>query len=115
MLMSPATLSLPCMKAICPLSCVLMMSRKQVLGTLSASLCPQSQQRPVSCIRKQPAASPYGVKIQLADGKVRVEGPKGKLEIQVHRNMKVEQDAGGKALLVKRPDDERLNRALHGL
>jgi large subunit ribosomal protein L6 len=29
--------------------------------------------------------------------------------------MKVEQDAGGKSLLVKRPDDERINRSLHGL
>jgi large subunit ribosomal protein L6 len=69
----------------------------------------------MSRIGKQPVAIPAGVKVQLADGKVRVEGPKGKLEIAVHRNMKVEQDAGGKAILVKRPDDERLNRALHGL
>jgi large subunit ribosomal protein L6 len=69
----------------------------------------------MSRIGKQPIAIPAGVKVQLADGKVRVEGPKGKLEIAVHRNMKVEQDAGGKAILVKRPDDERLNRSLHGL
>jgi large subunit ribosomal protein L6 len=69
----------------------------------------------MSRIGKQPVVIPAGVKVQLADGKVRVEGPKGKLEIAVHRNMKVEQDAGGKAILVKRPDDERLNRALHGL
>src|SRR5271163_3035117 len=69
----------------------------------------------MSRIGKQPVTIPAGVKVQLADGKVRVEGPKGKLEIAVHRNMKVEQDAGGKTLLVNRPDDERQNRALHGL
>ena len=34
----------------------------------------------MSRIGKQPVAIPAGVKVQLADGKVRVEGPKGKLE-----------------------------------
>ena len=41
---------------------------------------------------------------------VKVEGPKGKLEFTFHPNMKVESD--GKQILIKRPDDERLNRAL---
>jgi large subunit ribosomal protein L6 len=69
----------------------------------------------MSRIGKQPVVIPAGVKVQVADGKVRVEGPKGKLEIAIHRTMKVEQDQGGKALLIKRPDDERLSRSLHGL
>jgi large subunit ribosomal protein L6 len=68
----------------------------------------------MSRIGKQPVTLPAGVKAQVADGKVRVEGPKGKLELTFHRNMKVQLD-GGKAILVNRPDDERLNRALHGL
>jgi large subunit ribosomal protein L6 len=51
----------------------------------------------------------------VADGKVSVEGPKGKLELAHHRNIKVEFDENGKAVRVTRPDDERLNRALHGL
>jgi large subunit ribosomal protein L6 len=55
------------------------------------------------------------VKVQVADGKVRVEGPKGKLELVFHTSMKVEHDEKGKALHVTRPDDERLNRSLHGL
>src|SRR5271167_3914567 len=55
----------------------------------------------MSRIGKQPVTIPAGVKVQL--------------QIAVHRNMKIEQDAGAKTLLVKRPDDERLNRALHGL
>jgi large subunit ribosomal protein L6 len=67
----------------------------------------------MSRIGKQPVAIPGGVKVNLADGKVRVEGPKGELEITPHPNMKVESD--GKAITVKRPNDDRLNRALHGL
>jgi large subunit ribosomal protein L6 len=60
-------------------------------------------------------AVPAGVKVRVADGKVFVEGPKGKLELSYHRNMKVEYDESGKAVRVSRPDDERQNRALHGL
>jgi large subunit ribosomal protein L6 len=67
----------------------------------------------MSRIGKQPIAIPAGVKVAVADGKVRVEGPKGKLEIPFHPNMKVESD--GKQIKVSRPDDERQNRALHGL
>jgi large subunit ribosomal protein L6 len=58
---------------------------------------------------------PAGVKVQVADGKVRVEGPKVKLETDYHRNIKVEHDEKDKAIKVTRPNDERLNRALHGL
>ena len=69
----------------------------------------------MSRIGKQPVAVPAGVKVRVADGKVFVEGPKGKLEMVYHRNMKVVYDEAGKAVRVSRPDDERLNRALHGL
>src|SRR5947207_8648423 len=68
-----------------------------------------------SRIGKQPVAVPAGVKIQLADGKVRVEGPKGKLEFAPHPKMAVKLDDGGKTLRINRPDDERFSRALHGL
>src|SRR5262245_9471948 len=69
----------------------------------------------MSRIGKQPVVLPAGVKVRLADGKVFVEGPKGKLEMAPHRAMQVEYDDKAKAVNVKRPDDERLNRALHGL
>jgi large subunit ribosomal protein L6 len=69
----------------------------------------------MSRIGKQPVAVPAGVKVQLADGKLRVEGPKGKLEMAYHPNMAVQVDDGGKVVRVNRPDDERQNRALHGL
>lgn len=69
----------------------------------------------MSRIGKQPVVIPAGVKVQVADGKVRVEGPKGKLEFQPHPAMKVEYDEKTKSLKVTRPDDERLSRSLHGL
>jgi large subunit ribosomal protein L6 len=67
----------------------------------------------MSRIGKQPVAIPAGVKVKVDAGKIFVEGPKGKLEFVWHPNMKVESD--GKAVKVTRPDDERQNRALHGL
>jgi large subunit ribosomal protein L6 len=67
----------------------------------------------MSRIGKQPIPIPAGVKITIDKGVVRVEGPKGKLQQTVHPNMKIESD--GKQLKVSRPNDERLNRALHGL
>jgi large subunit ribosomal protein L6 len=69
----------------------------------------------MSRVGKQPVVVPGGVKVRVADGKVWVEGPKGKLELAYHRNMRVEYDDKAKALRVNRPDDERQNRALHGL
>ncbi|HKI31491.1 MAG TPA: 50S ribosomal protein L6 [Gemmataceae bacterium] len=69
----------------------------------------------MSRIGKQPVTVPAGVKVRVAEGKVNVEGPKGKLELAYHRNMKVEFDEPGKAVKVTRPNDERENRALHGL
>ena len=69
----------------------------------------------MSRIGKQPIPYPANVKVFLGDGKVRVEGPKGKLEMEYHRNMTVGHDEKGKVLNITRPDDERLNRSLHGL
>lgn len=69
----------------------------------------------MSRIGKQPVPIPGGVKVQVANGTVRVEGPKGKLELAPHPAMIVKLDDQGKAVLITRPDDERLNRALHGL
>jgi large subunit ribosomal protein L6 len=66
-------------------------------------------------VGKQPITVPAGVKVRVADGKVFVEGPKGKLELTHHQNMAVELDGDGKTVRVRRPDDERANRALHGL
>src|SRR6185503_7455298 len=70
----------------------------------------------MSRIGKQPVAIPAGVKVSIKDGQVLVEGPKGqKLAQAVHRNMRVVVDEQAKLLRVERPDDDRQNRALHGL
>ena len=69
----------------------------------------------MSRIGKQPVTVPANVKVRVNEGTVFVEGPKGKLELRYHPNMKVVYDEAGKKLRVDRPDDERQNRALHGL
>ena len=67
----------------------------------------------MSRIGKQPVAVPGGVKVQVKDGQVSVEGPKGKLSLPYHRAMKVA--VNGTDIVVERPNDDRENRALHGL
>jgi len=67
----------------------------------------------MSRIGKQPVTIPDKVKVEIDKGTVRVEGPKGKLAQAIHPNITVESD--GKQVKVTRPNDERLNRALHGL
>jgi large subunit ribosomal protein L6 len=69
----------------------------------------------MSRIGKQPIVYPATVKVNMADGKIRVEGPKGKLELAPHPAMKVNHDDKGRKIEVARPDDERTSRALHGL
>ncbi|HXG08870.1 MAG TPA: 50S ribosomal protein L6 [Gemmataceae bacterium] len=69
----------------------------------------------MSRIGKQPVPIPAGVKVRVENGTVWVEGPKGKLQTAYHPNMTVVVDEAAKVVRVSRPDDERINRALHGL
>jgi large subunit ribosomal protein L6 len=69
----------------------------------------------MSRIGKQPVVIPANVSVKVTEGKVWVKGPKGELEQVVHGNMRVDYDEKSKVIRVSRPDDERLNRALHGL
>ncbi|MBM4070424.1 MAG: 50S ribosomal protein L6 [Planctomycetes bacterium] len=69
----------------------------------------------MSRIGKQPIPLPKGVKVQVAPGTVKVEGPKGKLELAPHPAMTVVHDDKSQTIQVTRPDDERQNRSLHGL
>lgn len=69
----------------------------------------------MSRIGKQPVIVPAGVKVQVSGGSIRVEGPKGKLEFAWHPNIRVGYDEAQRRIQVDRPDNERLNRALHGL
>jgi large subunit ribosomal protein L6 len=67
----------------------------------------------VSRIGKAPIDVPGGVDVSIADGTVTVKGPNGTLSRVVPGEIVVRQD--GSTLLVERPNDERQNRALHGL
>lgn len=67
----------------------------------------------MSRIGKQPIQIPAKVTATIDGQHVTVKGPKGELEHNVHPNIAVKQEDG--TLLVTRPDDERENRALHGL
>jgi large subunit ribosomal protein L6 len=69
----------------------------------------------MSRIGKQPVVVPAGVKVRVTDGKVAVEGPKGKLEIAIHPTLAIQFDEGAKQVQVGRPNDERFSRSLHGL
>lgn len=69
----------------------------------------------MSRIGKKPVPIVSGAKIALADHRVKVEGPKGKLEFQVHPLIEVKMDDAKKELLVTRPNDEKPTKALHGL
>jgi len=69
----------------------------------------------MSRIGKKPVPLAKGVKATVQDHLVKIEGPKGKLELKVHPAITVKMDDATKALVVTRPDDERQNKALHGL
>src|SRR5437867_12882424 len=67
----------------------------------------------MSRIGKLPIPVPAGVKVHVSDGLVRVEGPKGKLERRVVPDVTVAVEGG--TVVVKRNDDSRRGRSLHGL
>jgi large subunit ribosomal protein L6 len=67
----------------------------------------------MSRIGKLPVPVPAGVDVTVEDRKVTVKGPKGVLSHSVAAPITV--DHGEGVLEVKRPDDERQSRALHGL
>jgi large subunit ribosomal protein L6 len=69
----------------------------------------------MSRIGRKPVPVPANVKVAVADLKVSVEGPKGKLSFSHRPEIGVAYDEPGKQLLITRSDDERLSRALHGL
>ncbi len=68
----------------------------------------------MSRIGRAPIAVPAGVEVKIEDNNVvTVKGPKGTLTQQMHPAMTIEQD--GAVLHVKRPNDLKENRSLHGL
>jgi large subunit ribosomal protein L6 len=67
----------------------------------------------MSRVGKNPIAVPGGVDVTIAERDVAVKGPKGTLSRTLPGEITVRQEDG--TLLVERPNDERHNRALHGL
>jgi large subunit ribosomal protein L6 len=67
----------------------------------------------MSRIGRLPIPVPSGVDVAIEGRTVTVKGPKGELNHTVAEPITVEREDG--TLLVKRPDDERASRALHGL
>ena len=67
----------------------------------------------MSRIGKQPIPIPSGVEVQVADKRVSVKGSKGSLALELHPAMSVAITDGN--VVVSRPTDESLHRALHGL
>ena len=67
----------------------------------------------MSRIGQQPIKVPAGVEVTIGEGEVQVKGPKGQLTQHVPTQMNVELKDG--QVIVSRPNDEKENRALHGL
>jgi len=67
----------------------------------------------VSRIGKKIIEIPKGVTVTIDGSIVKIKGPKGELQRAIHPNMKLELKDSN--LEVKRPDDQKTNKALHGL
>ncbi|MDR3111128.1 MAG: 50S ribosomal protein L6 [Planctomycetaceae bacterium] len=69
----------------------------------------------MSRVGKKPVIIPKGVKVVVADGVVKVEGPMGALEQSYKPEVKVTFDAASSSILVENATQTRLAAAMHGL
>ena len=67
----------------------------------------------MSRIGRKPINIPAGVEVKFENSVMTVKGPKGTLTQKVNPNMTVEINDG--IIEVKRPNDDKENRSLHGL
>ena len=67
----------------------------------------------MSRIGNKPIAVPAGVEVKIDGQHITVKGPKGTLEREIHKNISVSIE--NNTIIVTRPNDETLNRSLHGL
>ena len=67
----------------------------------------------MSRIGNKPITVPNGVEIKIDGQNITVKGPKGTLEKEFHKNMKITLD--NNVVTVERSDNEPSNRSLHGL
>lgn len=69
----------------------------------------------MSRIGKKPVTIPDGVKVNVAQREITVEGKLGKLNWTHREEIDVKVSDDGKEVIVTRSNDERESRALHGL
>ena len=69
----------------------------------------------MSRVGNSPVSVPGGVKIGVSDRRVSVQGPLGNLEFEHRPEIEVAFDEDAKQVTVKRLNDERMAKALHGL
>ena len=67
----------------------------------------------MSRIGKRPIPVPKNVTVTIEGQHVKVKGPKGELEREVHREMALSMENG--EIVVARPSDEAGHKSLHGL
>jgi len=67
----------------------------------------------MSRIGNKPITVPEKVEVKIDGQKVTVKGPKGTLEKEFHKDMKINLE--GNVITIVRPNDEPQNRSLHGL
>ena len=67
----------------------------------------------MSRVGRKPIPVPSAVEVKLDGVLVRVSGPRGELQQEIHADLGIEHE--GEELIVTRPSDRRLHRAQHGL
>ena len=67
----------------------------------------------MSRIGNKPITVPDGVEVKIDGQTITVKGPKGTLQKEFHKNMKITLE--NNVITVVRPDNEPQNRSLHGL
>jgi large subunit ribosomal protein L6 len=69
----------------------------------------------MSRLGKKPVAVPGGVKVNIQDHTIQMEGPKGKLSFTSRVEVAMKFDDAAKQVVISRIDDSRQAKALHGL
>ena len=64
-------------------------------------------------IGRAPITVPAGGEVSIDGRQVKIKGPRGALDLEVGGEITVRRD--GEEIVVERPNDERGNRAMHGL
>ena len=67
----------------------------------------------MSRIGNSPVSVPSGVEVDVSAGTITVKGPKGTLSREIPGDIEITEDEG--SLTFTRPDEDRKNKALHGL